>query len=134
MSIQAPQQVRTLVQEHLRLTDEPLEVAIYFKSASRPEDYCLFEIAKNFGHDEVDPDRHITHIAFGSTPEFPLTSGQYLHLWLTSPAEFKEAWQNDWNDVKELRDAYDKGEFELLQGSYHELLDMLSEANKEMAK
>lgn len=102
--------VKELVREHARLEDEPLLLAVYFASQSAPADECLFEVAENFGFNEVSEDRQVMQIAFGPTPSFPLNSGQHLRLWLTNPAECLAALTERWSAVADVQKALATGQ------------------------
>lgn len=103
-----------LVREHARLKDEPLLLAVYFASQSAPADECLFEVAENFGFNDVSGDRQVMQIAFGPTVSFPLNSGQHLRLWLTNPTECLAALAEQWPDVVEVQRALATGQAKVI--------------------
>ena len=99
---------------HVALDDEPLLLAIYYNSEVTPNEECLFEVARNFGYNEPDEDKHIFQIQFGASPQFRLPEGRYLHLSLTNPVEFKVAVEEEWPEVKDLQGAVLQGNYQVL--------------------
>lgn len=107
--------IRDLVQnDHVALDDEPLLLAVYYASEAVPNEECLFEVARNFGFNEVSEEQRIFQIQFGPTPNFPLPVGDRLRLSLTNPVEFRRAVANRWPEVQDLQDAIAQGNYELL--------------------
>lgn len=110
-----PEQMELLrdlvVNDHTKIEDEPLLLAVYYASASAPEEECLFEIAQNFGYGEPSEDKHIFQIQFGPSPNFPLPSHDSLRLSLTNPNEFRLAVQEGWPEVQDLQKAIVHGQF-----------------------
>ncbi len=94
-----------VVNDHTRIDDEPLLVAIYFESLDAPHEECLFEVALHFGFDTPSEDEHIFQIQFGPSPDFPLPAGDRLRLFLTNPAEFHHACAAGWPEVIDLQRA-----------------------------
>jgi hypothetical protein len=117
-----PEQMELLrdlvVNDHTKIEDEPLLLAVYYASASAPEEECLFEIAHNFGYGEPSEDKHIFQIQFGPSPNFPLPSQDSLRLSLTNPNEFRLAVQEGWPEVQDLQNAIVSGQYEKLYPLY----------------
>ena len=107
-------EVKQLVQNHLKLEDEPLLLAIYYKPQREMHDIFLFEVIQNFGDGEVDPDRELFEVTYASTTGLPLEKGQYLHLVMTNPKELEVATQENWVMVAELRAAMSAGDCRVL--------------------
>ena len=105
-----------VVNDHVALDDEPLLLAVYYASEAAPNEECLFEVARNFGYGEPSDDKHIFQVQFGSTPAFPLPSGDCLRLSITNPAEFRLAVKEGWPEVRDLQEAAQRGRYEVL---YH---------------
>ena len=110
-----PEQIELLrdlvVNDHTKIDGEPLLLAVYYASASAPEEESLFEVADNFGYGEPSEDKHIFQIQFGPSPNFPLPNEDCLRLSLTSPAEFRMAVEEGWPEVKDLQDAIARGKY-----------------------
>lgn len=103
-----------VVNDHVALDDEPLLLAVYYASDAAPDEECLFEVARNFGYGEPDPDKHIYQMQFGSSPKFTLPEDDYLRLSLTNPAEFRQATTEGWSEVQDLQAAVVRGQYEVL--------------------
>ncbi len=134
MITQAPAQypallqgVQRLVSEHAKLADEPLLLAIYYKSPSEPNDVFLFEVIENFGSGAVDPDNEVFEVVYNSTTGFELEPGQRLHMLLTNPHELEQATKENWPTLAELRQAIGAGEYQVLHSSSSDqhLMEML---------
>jgi hypothetical protein len=98
--------VQKLVDQHLKLRDEHLHLAVYYSPPNRPKrDIYLFEVIDGFAGGNIDPDKKLFAFAYGSTPGFPLLEGVSLRMVLTNPVELDQAIQEDWKRVKELRNA-----------------------------
>jgi len=104
------------VQEHLKIKDEPLLLAVHYTPPNSGQDVYLFEIAGKFGLETVDPDRKIFEIGYGSTTGFPLTPGQELRLLITNPTEWRTAVDQDWKAIRVLRKAAEGNRAQVL---YH---------------
>lgn len=100
--------------DHTQLEGEPLLLAIYYNSALAPEDECLFEVISNFGYDEISGDRHVFQVQLGPTPNFPIPDGRYLRLVLTNPVECEAAVRQDWEEVRDLKEAMRGGRGEVV--------------------
>jgi hypothetical protein len=113
MPVNAPpqvvRQVEHLVDQHRQLADEPLLLAIYFEPERDEGDIFLFEVVDGFGAGQVDEDGKLFEVSYGSTPSFPLPSGQRLRLVLTSPGELQVASRNHWPSLEEIRSAVRDG-------------------------
>jgi hypothetical protein len=113
MPIQAPpalvQQIEALINQHRRLQDEPLLLAIYYEPGRLPQDIFVFEVIDGFGAGSIDPDQELFEVTYNSTPGFPLPPGRRLHLVLTNPQEFAVAAQGNWPLLAELREAIAAG-------------------------
>jgi len=95
--------------DHTQLEGEPLLLAIYYASALAPQDECLFEVISNFGYDEISDDGHLFRIQFGLTANFPLPERGHLRLVLTNPVECETAISQEWEEVRDLKDAIQGG-------------------------
>ena len=103
-----------VVNEHTQLEGEPLLLAIYYASALAPKDECLFEVISDFGYDEVSQDRRIFQVQYGPTPNFPIPEAQYLRLVLTNPVECETAIQQNWEEIRDVREALQSGRGEVI--------------------
>jgi hypothetical protein len=105
-------QIRRLVEDHLKLTDEPLLWAVYYKPQREEQDIFLFEVVGNFGGDGIDPDRELFEVTYTSKSGFDMDADQQLHLVLTNPHEFETAVRENWELLAELRQAIDAGNYQ----------------------
>ena len=103
-----------VLQDHVALDDEPLLLAVYYASAAAPDEECLFEVADNFGFNEISGEHRIFQIQFGPTQKFPLPEGDRLRLSLTNPVEFQRAITDRWPEVQDLQEAIVHGQYELM--------------------
>jgi len=106
--------LRGLVDEHRRIKDEPVLLALYYAPQRDPQDIFLFEVLDQFGANSIDPDRQLFEVTYGSTRAFPVDAGQELHLVLTNPAEAKVAFEEGWTGAAEIRDAIDRGDYRVV--------------------
>ncbi|MDD4889088.1 MAG: hypothetical protein PHU85_04095 [Phycisphaerae bacterium] len=99
--------IKALVKEHKKLKDEPLLLAVHYRSSRKnaAEDVCVLEVLKGFGSGEVDPDRELFEVAYPGAPDLKLKKGQSLRLLLTNPAELVAALQDNWSLAKDLKTA-----------------------------
>ena len=106
--------VRQLVSDHLKLTDEPLLLAIYYAPDREPGDIFLFELIKGFGAGSVDPDQKLFEVTYGSSGSLRLEPGQELHLVLTNPQELEIAFNDQWETAMEIRSAIKRKRFRVM--------------------
>ena len=111
---QQPLLLNLVTHHHAALTDEPLLLAIYYASEGWPDEECLFEIARNFGSDEIDPERQIFAVQFSGSVELPLPPPHHLRVLLTNPTEFERAMNERWPQIVDLLTAIDRGRYEVL--------------------
>jgi hypothetical protein len=105
MSVPSNASLKKVVQEHLKIKDEPLLLAVHYTPPNPGRDIYLFEIAGRFGLETVDPDRKMFEIGYGSTTGFPLAPGQELRLLITNPTEWRTAVDQNWSAIQLLRKA-----------------------------
>jgi hypothetical protein len=74
----------------------------------------LLEVIGGFGNGHVDPNRRLFEVAFGSTQSVPLSTGESLRLFLTSPEELEIAVQKKWTSLRPIREAIVSGEGKVL--------------------
>jgi hypothetical protein len=77
--------VRSLIAAHVARADEPLVLALRYKT-EEPQDVFVVEVLENFPGDEADPP-FMTEFE----PSADLLLVGKLHLALTSPAQFRAA-------------------------------------------
>ncbi|KYF53787.1 hypothetical protein BE08_15930 [Sorangium cellulosum] len=99
------QHLLRLIAEHRKRKYEPLHLAIHFAHPKHKKDVCLFEVLGGFGDGRIDPKRSIFEVEFSSNPNFPMPDERDLRLFLTSPEELREAARARWASLKQLRDA-----------------------------
>ena len=101
-------QVRDLVEQHRKLKNGRLHLAVYFAPPRQAKrGIYLFEVIDGFGGDAIDPDDKLFTFGYGSTPGFPLPEGTNLRMVLTNPAELHHAIDHNWKAVQDLRGARD---------------------------
>ena len=117
--------IRELVKQHRELEDEPLHLAISYVPQRDQQDIFLFEVIG--GNDNISLDKELFETTFTSTPNFPMTIGQELHLILTNRREFEEALDEAWPSVREIVDAIRSKDCEVLHSdkSGKEILDRI---------
>ncbi len=104
-------QVRELVDQHRKLKNGHLHLAVYFAPPRRHKrDIFVLEVIDGFGGDVVDPEDKLFEFGYGSTPGFPVPAGTSLRMILSNPKEFHHAVDRDWKAVKELRTACGAGQ------------------------
>src|SRR5947207_1117771 len=107
-------QIRDLVRQHLEISDEPLHLAMTYEPGRDSSDIFLFELAGNFGGNDISPSTQLFEVGFGSSLGLSLEPGQSLLLVLTNPEEFRVALEQHWPTAEEIRDAVRRGDFEVL--------------------
>lgn len=95
--------IEALVQEHLKLKDEPLHLAIRFDDPRRPKEIGLFEVIGDFGRGHIDPDRRFLEVTMASPAMAELGPDVELRLVLTSPEELRTANDEGWPALAKLR-------------------------------
>jgi len=109
------EQVRDLVEQHRKLKNGRLHLAVYFAPARREKrDIYLFEVIDGFGGGQIDPDEKLFEFAYGSTPGFPLPDGTSLQMMVTHPEELDEAVNNHWRGLEVVREARKLGRATLI--------------------
>lgn len=124
---QYAEQIAKLAEEHAALKDEPLLLAISYGDSSQGNSIHIFELVENFGHGEVNPDKFLFEAEFGSSSDFPLNTGDFLHLVLSNPQEMRIAIREEWPPVKQICDAISAGNYEVLHGPIGEGVSILEE-------
>ncbi len=104
--------IRELTEQHRELEDEPLHLAISYAPQRDPQDIFLFEVIG--GTDSISPDKELFETTFASTPGFPMSTDQQLHLLLTNRSELDMALREGWQSVREIVDAIRSGEYKTL--------------------
>lgn len=105
------EEIKIIVDGHRQLKDEPLLLAVYYAPARDQDDIFLFEVLENFGNNQIDPDRNLFEVTYGSSSDLSLAPGQRLHLVMTNPTEFRAALKEGWRLADELRDAKRSGKW-----------------------
>lgn len=99
-------QVRDLVDQHRKLKNGRLHLAVYFAPPRRGKrDVFLLEVIDGFGGNVIDPEDKLFEFGYGSTPGLPLPPGTSLRMILSNPTEFHHAIDHKWKAVEELRAA-----------------------------
>lgn len=115
-SVQLAREIRSLVESHKRLQDEPLLLAVCYDPGRNSGDVFIFEVMDNFGGNMVDPDGDLFEVEFGAstTVDMRLPAGNKLHLVLTNPTELSVALRAGWKRAREVVTAISNGGFEIL--------------------
>lgn len=106
--------LRRLTDEHLRLQDEPLHLAVVYDPGHGSQDVFLFEVVGGFGGGAVNPDGNLFEVTYGMSSVVSGSNGEQLHLVLTSPEELPVAVREQWPLAVEVARAIGQGEFEVL--------------------
>ncbi len=105
---------RLIREGHATLEDEPLLLAIYYASQIVADEECLFEVARNFGDNDISDDREIFQIQFNPSAGLPLAQGHRLRLLLTNSVEMRQALGQQWPQIQDLQAAIQSGEYSIL--------------------
>jgi hypothetical protein len=97
------QTIHALVQEHRKLKDEPLHLAVQLADPKHPTEIVLREVIGGFGGGHVDPDKQFLVVAVSPSTQIDLPPGGELRLVLTSPEELKEASTKNWPALQRLQ-------------------------------
>lgn len=112
------QQVRNLVQQHVKSWKQRLLLAVYFAPVHRKKrDVFLFEVIDGFGGNAVEPKAELFEFTYGSTPALPLPPNSRLHVILSNPVELEEAARDKWKAIRELAIARRNGRAILLHAN-----------------
>jgi hypothetical protein len=104
------QSVQRLVDQHRKLKNGHLRLAVYLAPPKRPKrDIYLFEVIDDFGGGHIDPSKKLFTFAYGSTPGFPLPESVRLWMILTNPVELDAAIDEKWKRVGEIRNTRKAG-------------------------
>jgi hypothetical protein len=104
--------LRSLVEQHLELKDEPLHLAISYGPPRDQEDIFLFELIG--GLETVSPDKDLLESTFEAVPALPNGFDRRIHLVLTYPLELKQAIEESWPLLKEILGAIRANEYKVL--------------------
>ena len=107
-------QIRHLIEQHLELVDEPLQLAVSYAPERDQDDIFLLEVVGGIGGDSVDPEKELFETTFASAPSFPMPLDQRLHLVLTGKHELEVALDEKWPSVREILDAVYRGDYVVL--------------------
>lgn len=106
--------VKRLVEQHRQLDHQTLLLALYYGFADNRDDVHLLEVISPFGYDEVDEDRDLFEMQYGSTPGFPLPPGNCLSILLTNGVEAKTAIRQEWPAIVPVLKAVFRGDYQVL--------------------
>ena len=79
------QQVKELVEYHLRIEGSRLILALRYQPERLPNDVFLFEVIEEFGLGMVDDEQTLFEAAYDSSEGFPMPRQTQLHMILTNP-------------------------------------------------
>lgn len=108
------QRINDLIEDHKRIVDEPLLLALRYEPTGDSKDIYILEIVDGFGGGAVDSDKELMEASFGSSDTFPLPKGVRVHLVLTNPHEFEIALKEGWPSIQEIRKAIQNHMFQVL--------------------
>lgn len=106
--------VRRLIEQHRRLDHQTLLLALYYSLPDERDDVHLLEVISPFGYNEVNEDRDLFEMQYGSTPGFLLPPGSHLSILLTNAAEARKAVVQEWPAIMPVLTAVSRGEYQVL--------------------
>jgi hypothetical protein len=134
-------QVEKLVNDHKKLADHPLVLAIYYEVPSRPQDVFVLEVVHNIGTLESTYSKDYTELmhlvsttqdsryespyvdleeadyfdaTYYSTPGFPIDEPGLLHVLLVNPVEFMVAKPWEWPAYEQLHEAVENRSYRVI--------------------
>lgn len=110
------QNIARLAKQHAALKDEPLLLAISYSEPGNGNSIHIFELVENFGNGDVNPDKYLFEVEFGTSSDFPLEAGDMLHLVLSNPEEMRVAIHENWPNIQVICKAISEGDYEVLYG------------------
>lgn len=108
--------LQQLLSKHLAIQDEPLQLALWFQPDRDKEAVFVFEVADNFGNNDVDPEKEFLEISFPPSSDLPF-GGHDIHLILTNPEELKIAHQERWKSLQEILQSIQQNRYRILHKS-----------------
>jgi hypothetical protein len=108
-------EVRELVEQHKELADEPLLMALYFRSNRKgaENDVFVLEVLDNYPVSAFEEEDFL-EVLYGSTPHFVMGMGQMLHLILTNLEELSRNIKRKTRIAGEIQQALNKGSYKLI--------------------
>jgi hypothetical protein len=111
--------IRQLTEQHLKLEDEPLHLALtYLPSRNGREVYqgaFLFEVIGGAA-DQFSQRQDLFEVSFDAVPGLSTGFDQTLHLILTTPRELKRGLTEGWPLAIEVTDAVRRDDYKVLYG------------------
>jgi len=112
------EQVKQLVAQHLELVEEPLLLAIYYRTDRAENDVFLLEVLDNFNGSSIECDGDLLEVLYGSTPHFMLRDRDaVLQIILASPEELLRAATKNTSRFREVKHALAEGRAQKVYGS-----------------
>jgi hypothetical protein len=106
--------IRELTEQHRKLTDEPLHLAVSYQPGERNQQHIyLFEVIGGSTNGE-GVERDLFETTFTATPGFPMQPNEQLHLILTSLHELEIALREGWPLAAEIVGAIHSGDYQVL--------------------
>lgn len=106
--------VQRLIEQHRQLEHQTLLLALYYGFADDRDDVHLMEVISPFGYNEVNEDRDLFEMQYGSTPGFPLSPGKCLSILLTNSVEARTAIRQEWSAIVPVLKAVHRGDYRVL--------------------
>ncbi len=106
--------LRRLVDQHLTDNYQKLLLAAYYAPQRDSGDVFFFEVFENFGSGEIDDDRKIFEVTHGRPAGFDLNPQHALHMLFTHVPELRQAINENWPAIEELRLAHARGAAKVL--------------------
>ena len=98
-----------LISEHRQFKNQPLHLAVAYRSSEVALDLFLLEVADNFAGNEVSDKRLFMKVWVAQSPEFTVRDATDFYLLLTNPNEFERGLKQNWPQVRQLRDSVKGG-------------------------
>jgi hypothetical protein len=107
--------VEDLVNQHRKLMDEPVLMAVYYAPDRDPDDIFLFEVLDNFSGNTIADEGDLLEVIYGPTGYFPIiTRNSKLHIILASPDEFYAAAEQRTPLFREIKEAVESNRSQII--------------------
>lgn len=107
-------QIEMLINEHLKLEQEPLLFAVQFQPKDGDPGPYLLEVFDNYGSNRVDEFRELMVVRFMPSERLALRAGEALTLLMTNPNEFEVAYKEKWPALGGFLSAVSNGDWRIV--------------------
>ena len=98
-----------LIEDHRKLENQPLHLAVSYHPCAAQEDLVLFEVSENFAGNQVNEEKEFMKVWVAQSPEFTVIGATNFYLLLTNPVEFEVGLTEGWPEVLELKESIQSG-------------------------